>query len=110
MVMPPLPCRPCHPPLHISLRSLGKKGPSHHLRRQAVAGALSTEEKKALIKQEISRLLRPRPKFEQIGAFELVSEPFSVDDGTLTRTMKIRRPAINAKYAAELEALSHHLR
>lgn len=43
-------------------------------------------------------------------AFEVVSEPFSVEDGTLTRTMKIRRPAIMAKYALEIAALEQHLR
>lgn len=34
----------------------------------------------------------------------------SVDDGTLTRTMKPRRPAIMAKYAKQVAALEKHLR
>ena len=39
-----------------------------------------------------------------------VSEPLSVDDGTLTRTMKPRRPAIAKRHAAELERLLAQLR
>lgn len=34
----------------------------------------------------------------------------SVDDGTLTRTMKPRRQAIMAKHAAEVASLEAHLR
>lgn len=34
----------------------------------------------------------------------------SVDDGTLTRTMKPRRAAIMQKYAAQVAALEAHLR
>jgi hypothetical protein len=41
---------------------------------------------------------------------QVLRQPLSVDDGTLTRTMKARRPAIFAQHAAALQALLHQLR
>eukprot|EP00884_Botryococcus_braunii_P011365 jgi/Botrbrau1/20229/Bobra.31_1s0025.1 len=76
----------------------------------ASQGELSPADRRAIIQKEIARLTKDRPRFEHVVAFEVVSEPFSVEDGTLTRTMKIRRPAIMAKYSQEISALGHHLR
>lgn len=39
-----------------------------------------------------------------------VAPPCSVDDGTLTRTMKPRRPAIMQKYAKQVAELEKRLR
>jgi long-chain acyl-CoA synthetase len=33
------------------------------------------------------------------------SEPFSVQNGLLTQTLKVRRPAVTAKYGAQIEGL-----
>eukprot|EP00897_Mesotaenium_endlicherianum_P006596 jgi/Mesen1/5965/ME000301S05096 len=42
---------------------------------------------------------------ERIGAFVLLDEPFSVDNGLLTPTMKMRRDVIAARYILEISAL-----
>ena len=39
-----------------------------------------------------------------------VLQPLSVEDGTLTRTMKPRRPEIFKRYAKEVEELMQKLR
>ncbi|KAL4439997.1 hypothetical protein ABPG75_002998 [Micractinium tetrahymenae] len=70
--------------------------------------ALPAAEVRQLVQQHIAGL--PLSRWEHITAFEVLAEPFSVDDGTLTRTMKPRRAAIMQKYAAEVKALEAHLR
>jgi long-chain acyl-CoA synthetase len=44
---------------------------------------------------------------ERIRRFALVGEPFSVDNGLLTPTMKIRRHAIRQAYGRVIDALYH---
>jgi long-chain acyl-CoA synthetase len=44
-------------------------------------------------------------RFEQIKRHAVLARDFTIDEGTLTPTLKIKRRAVAAKYAAEIEAL-----
>lgn len=74
------------------------------------AGEMSEEEVRAVIRAEINRACAARPHFERIAGFAILEEPLSVEAGTLTRTLKPRRPAIAAKYARELDDVLSKLR
>lgn len=71
---------------------------------------MSSEEKRAVIRAEISQVVAERPLRENIGNFVLLPAPLSPDEGTLTRTLKPRRQAIFARYSKELEQLNKTLR
>ncbi|MBZ5693743.1 MAG: AMP-binding protein [Acidobacteriia bacterium] len=45
------------------------------------------------------------PHYKQIRAFHVVPEPFSVENGLLTTMGKLKRDAISARFAAEIERL-----
>jgi long-chain acyl-CoA synthetase len=45
------------------------------------------------------------PHYKQIRAFHIVPEPFSVENGLLTTMGKLKRDAISARFAAEIENL-----
>ena len=45
------------------------------------------------------------PHYKQIRAFHLVSEPFTIENGLLTANGKLKRDAIAARFAAEIEQL-----
>jgi len=45
------------------------------------------------------------PHYKQIRAFHVVSEPFTVENGLLTTMGKLKRDAIVARFAAEIEQL-----
>jgi long-chain acyl-CoA synthetase len=45
------------------------------------------------------------PHYKQIRAFHIVSEPFSTENGLLTTMGKIKRDAISARFAREIEQL-----
>ena len=63
-----------------------------------------------MIAADLATATAGRQAFERVKAFRLLREPFSVEDGTLTRTMKPRRPQIMAKYAQEVQELEMELR
>jgi len=65
------------------------------------------------ILNEIWKLERQNPNFVQhmhISAIQVLKYPFSVEDGTLTKTMKIRREAILEEYAKDVDDLQKRIR
>jgi len=59
----------------------------------------------ALIQAAIDALNGALPHYKQIRAFHLVPEAFSIENGMLTANGKLKRDAIAARFAAEIEAL-----
>ncbi|GAB1539064.1 AMP-binding protein [Scytonema sp. NUACC21] len=54
-----------------------------------------------LFRQELIREVQNRPGYRAsdiIGPFKLILEPFSIDNGMMTQTMKIRRPVVIQRY------------
>lgn len=43
--------------------------------------------------------------YEQVKRITLLPEPFSMEKGELTNTLKIKRPVVNQNYASEIEAM-----
>ncbi len=60
---------------------------------------------KKLIDREIKKQQKTFSKYEQVRKFALLVEPFSVDNGMLTPTLKVRRHIIEQKYGAIIEQL-----
>ncbi|MEM9558493.1 MAG: long-chain fatty acid--CoA ligase [Acidobacteriota bacterium] len=56
----------------------------------------------AEIVESVNRLL---PEHERIRAWSLLADVFTVEGGELTPTLKVRRPVVAQRYAAEIEAL-----
>ena len=54
-----------------------------------------------LFRQELNREVKNRPGYradDRVGPFQLLSEPFSVENGMMTQTLKIRRPVVMERY------------
>jgi long-chain acyl-CoA synthetase len=45
------------------------------------------------------------PHYKQIRAFQVIAEPFTIENGLLTANGKLKRDAIAARYANEIEAI-----
>ncbi len=58
-----------------------------------------------LIQNEIKRLTREFASYEKIKKFALLAEPFSVEKGELTPSLKIRRNVIEEKYRSLIDQL-----
>ncbi len=62
---------------------------------------LDSKEIKNLFRQELNREVQNRPGYrpdDRIGTFELILEPFSIENGMMTQTLKIRRPVVMERY------------
>ncbi|HET6518461.1 MAG TPA: AMP-dependent synthetase/ligase [Geminicoccaceae bacterium] len=55
--------------------------------------------------QALERANRELSQIERVRRYHVVSEPFSVDDGTMTPTLKLKRQVIYRRYADVLEGL-----
>ncbi|MEM9264399.1 MAG: AMP-binding protein [Cyanobacteria bacterium P01_F01_bin.13] len=72
------------------------------------AAALENSKVQSLFKQELTREVKARPGYrpdERIGPFTLLSEPFSIENGMLTQTMKIKRPVVTRNYQDVIDGL-----
>lgn len=58
-----------------------------------------------LIARRIDALQEGLASFEKIKKFTLLPKEFTMENGELTNTLKIRRPVINRRYASEIEAM-----
>ncbi|KAG2495193.1 hypothetical protein HYH03_006799 [Edaphochlamys debaryana] len=75
--------------------------------------ALSPHDLEDRLTAEVTRLNGARPDyhpFDHVAHIGVVRTPLSVDDGTLTRTMKPRRPEIMKVHRAVADHLLHRLR
>lgn len=58
-----------------------------------------------LFKERIDTLQQQFASYEQIKRFTLLPEPFSMERGELTNTLKIKRNVLNKNYAVEIEKM-----
>lgn len=61
-----------------------------------------------LIRQELNREIKQRPGYrpdDQVKVFRLIPEPFSIENGMLTQTLKVRRPVVIERYRAMIDGM-----
>ncbi len=61
-----------------------------------------------LFQQEITQRIKSRPGYrsdDRIGSFRLLDEAFSVENGLLTQTLKLKRNVVGDRYAATIAAM-----
>jgi long-chain acyl-CoA synthetase len=78
---------------------------------EKVAGELGidpaqlTEEQQQLLLQRINKQLDNFPGYARIVRFSVATEPWSIENGLMTPTMKLKRKPILERYTKELEQL-----
>ncbi|MGG6268436.1 AMP-dependent synthetase/ligase [Leptolyngbya sp. AN03gr2] len=61
-----------------------------------------------LFRQELTKLVKERPGYrpdDRIGNFRLLSEPFTMENGLLTQTLKIRRNVVMERYQGMIDEM-----
>jgi long-chain acyl-CoA synthetase len=61
-----------------------------------------------LFRQELTREIKDRPGYradDRVGPFRLLTEGFSIDNGLLTQTLKIRRPVVTERYRGMIDEM-----
>jgi long-chain acyl-CoA synthetase len=75
-------------------RELGADGPLHEDPRV-----------RALIQEAVDEANRERSRFEQVKRFAILPRDFTIEADELTPTLKLKRRAVQQRYAAEIDAL-----
>ncbi len=61
-----------------------------------------------LFKKELNREISSRPGYrpdERVGPFALIEEPFTIENGLLTQTLKVKRAQVSDRYQETIDAL-----
>ena len=61
-----------------------------------------------LFRQELNREVQNRPGYradDRIAAFRLIAEPFTVENGLLTQTLKVRRNVVTDRYQGTIDEM-----
>jgi long-chain acyl-CoA synthetase len=61
-----------------------------------------------LFRDELNREVKNRPGYrtdDRIAAIKLIAEPFSIENGLLTQTLKIRRPVVMERYHGMIDEM-----
>ncbi|MGF1513734.1 MAG: AMP-dependent synthetase/ligase [Elainellaceae cyanobacterium] len=69
---------------------------------------LTDEAVQSLLRQELNREVKNRPGYrpdDRIGPFEILMEPFTVENHMLTQTLKVRRPAVMDRYSGMIDKM-----
>lgn len=91
--------------IQIDIGPMGNWAETHRLAFTTFKDLSTKREVRELIAAEVARVNQNLPKAVQIRTFALFDKELDPDDGELTRTQKVRRATVLAKYAAMIEAL-----
>ena len=78
---------------------------AHHIAYTDMKDLLQKQEIIDLFRLRIDTLQQEFAHYEQVKRFTLLPEPFSMERGELTNTLKIKRPVLMKNYAAEIEKM-----
>ncbi|GHE47181.1 long-chain fatty acid--CoA ligase [Streptomyces vinaceus] len=70
-----------------------------------LAGAAAHPAVRALVEEAVTQANATVSRPARIRAFRILPEDFTIEAGTLTPTLKLRRTAVAQRYAAEIDAL-----
>ncbi|MCK5335856.1 MAG: AMP-binding protein, partial [Gammaproteobacteria bacterium] len=69
------------------------------------AASLTKKEVEKLVVSRISHRLKAFPGFAQIRRVALYLEPWTIDDGLITPTLKVKRPKVMERFADDINKL-----
>ena len=77
----------------------------HHISFASREELCANNKVKVMLQERINTLQQQLAYYEQIKRITLLPHHFSMENGELTNTLKIRRPVINSNYAKEIDLM-----
>lgn len=76
---------------------------------EPIAAAVKRPEVVAAFERTVQEALRDFAGYEQVKRFTILTREFSIEEGELTPTMKVRRRVVEERHRAEIEAMYRDL-
>ncbi len=76
-----------------------------HIEHRTIEDLVNNVDIRKMIEERINDYQKGLASYEQIKRFVLLPKAFTVENGELTNTLKIRRPVINKRYAPLIDAM-----
>jgi long-chain acyl-CoA synthetase len=67
--------------------------------------SLGDDEKQARVQKIVDEVNRDRSRFEQIKRFSILPRDFSMEDGEVTPTLKLKRRVVLEHFAAQVDEI-----
>lgn len=88
-----------------SFEVLKKYADDHSISYDSIDDLVVNPEIHAMMEKRIDALQQGLAGFERIKKFTMLPHQFTMEDGELTNTLKIRRPVINSRYKSVIDAM-----
>ncbi len=88
-----------------SFEALEEWAKQHKIEYKTHADLINDERVINFYQQRIEELSKPWARYESVKKFTLLPEPFSVEKGEITPTLKLKRRVIEQNYKEEIEAM-----
>jgi long-chain acyl-CoA synthetase len=88
-----------------AFEEIKKYADEHHISFQEMSDLCKNPKIRELFKQNVDAIQNEFANYEQIKRFTLLSEPFSIQTGELTNTLKMKRAFIAEKYKEEIDKM-----
>jgi long-chain acyl-CoA synthetase len=75
------------------------------IRYEANADLVANPQIQELIDKQIATIQKDLASYERVRKFTLLEQPFSIDEGELTPTQKVKRKFVEQKYSALIERM-----
>ncbi|HUI30813.1 MAG TPA: long-chain fatty acid--CoA ligase [Candidatus Acidoferrales bacterium] len=70
-----------------------------------INGLINNEKICTVIQKDINELQKDLAKYEQVRRFKLLPNPFTIENGELTPTLKVKRKIVEQKYSDVIESM-----
>jgi long-chain acyl-CoA synthetase len=77
----------------------------HHVRFGSKEELIIDEKINGAVREDINNLQRDLAKYEQVRRFKLLSTPFTIENGDLTPTLKVKRKVVEQRYSELIESM-----
>ncbi|MDE6049832.1 MAG: long-chain fatty acid--CoA ligase [Paramuribaculum sp.] len=88
-----------------SFDALREYASEHNISYDSIAELVSKPEIIDMMMARIDKLQSDLAGFERIKKITLLPKPFSMENGELTNTLKVKRPVVTSNYAGEIERM-----
>lgn len=88
-----------------SFEALKKYAAEHGIAYNSIEQLVSNPEINAMMMERIEKLQQSLASFERIKKITLLPKPFTMENGELTNTLKVKRPVVAARYADAIDRM-----